>query len=323
MAEEVKKESRWRGLRDNAVFRNVLGYLVFVVIAAAFWFILRLNDSMMESFEVKVNVVNVPDTVTFINDPPAVMHVVVRDKATSLMRNGGMNTPEVNINFEDFSGNNTFRFTRNDILAALKTTFGNNAQLMSVSLDSIHCVYTTLRGRRVPVESSCEFYASSGNVIMPRLNMSPSHVMVYSASQEQLDTLTRVFTQHIVKRNLSENARYDVALVGIRGTKFIPSNVRIGVTVEPLVSKEAVVPVTVLNVPENESVVLFPSKVAVGFYVPMSRFNQTNPGIIVTADYADIRRLHSHKLPLNITHIPNDISSVKLFTDSVEYTLVK
>lgn len=321
--DETKDKSKWSRLRDNAAFRNIVGYLVFVCIAAAFWCIMALNDSAMDGFEVKLNIYNVPDSVTFINDPPSDIHVVVRDKATSLLRNGGMKQPHINIDFKEYSKGNTFRITRTDILAALKSTFGANAQFVSVSLDSLNCEYTTLKGRRVPVDVVCDVTASSGNYINPKYGVNPSHILVYSAHQEILDTITRVFTERIVKRNLSEDFTFEASLIPVKNVKFVPSKVKIGINVEPLVSKESLVSIKVENVPDGERVVLFPAKVAVSYYVPMSHFNEPKSGIELSADYNDIARLKSRKVPVNITYIPNNISSVSLYTDSVEYTLVK
>ena len=76
---------KWQNLRNSRGFHNVALYLVFVVIASLFWLVMWLNDSIQETFDVRLRIYNVPDSVTFIDNPPAGLHVTVRDKGTSLL----------------------------------------------------------------------------------------------------------------------------------------------------------------------------------------------------------------------------------------------
>ena len=81
-----KIRSYRREFMASSAFRKMLTFLVFVVIAALFWFIMALNDSAQDDFEVRVAITNVPDSVTFINLPPQKIHVMVRDQGVNLWR---------------------------------------------------------------------------------------------------------------------------------------------------------------------------------------------------------------------------------------------
>lgn len=319
----TKLKNEWDKFRKSARVRNFGVFLIFVLFSAACWLIMALNDNVQDSLDLKFNISDVPDTVTFITDPPEFIHVSIRDKGTSLLRNGALHNPTLSVNFNDYAKNGEFRFSKNDLMSVIKATFGNSASVLSVSTDSIHCQYTTLKGRRVPVDVSGDFEASPGNVIKRDLRVSPGSVLVYSADQSLLDTVTRVFTQRIVRRGLSDNTTIDVPLRSIKGAKIVPSTVSVNVQVEPLVSQEAVVAINADNVPEGNSVVLFPSRIAVSYYTPMSRYGDSSSGIKVAVDYADIGKFASHKLPVRITYIPDNVTNVRVLTDSVEYSIVK
>lgn len=266
--DRIKNE--WSAFRHSSGFHNALVFVVFVVIAALFWLIMALNDSVQNSFEVRLNITNVPDSVTFIDVPPAKMHVVVRDKGTSLLRNVVLRHPKVNMNFPDMASDGIFRASRNDIVAALKNTFGNTAQISAISVDSLRLAYTNLKGKRVPVVVVADVSASSGNMISAHPKSAPGNVLVYS-TRDVLDTVTRVFTQKIIKRNLSETMTVEVPLIKLNGARIIPRNVNVTIEVEPLVSKQSKVDVVVRNVPHDKSLLLFPSKVNVAYYVPIDR----------------------------------------------------
>lgn len=152
MSERIAKaRTFWRSVKSTVGFRRLLTYLVFVAIAALFWFILALNDNIQDDFEVRVNITGVPDSVTFINLPPERIHVTVRDKGTDLWQNGVFGRPSMNLNFRDYADNGVFRLNRSEVNAELKHIFGQQATLISTSLDSLRLQYTTLPGKRVPV----------------------------------------------------------------------------------------------------------------------------------------------------------------------------
>lgn len=313
---------RWAEFRHSDAFHNALVFLACVGTAAVFWFVLALNDSAQDTFEVRIRFSDVPDSVTFISDVPDKLHVTVRDKGTSLMRNGRFRDPVLNINFNNFAQDNILRFSKSDMLAAMKGIFGSNAAVSSMSLDSLRLVYTTSPGRKVPVIVVADVSAASGNIISSKIVSSPRSVYIYTEKGVP-DTVARVYTQPIRKDNLSETTTLQVAVRPVPHASIQPSKVNVTIPVEPLVLKETMVNVETSNVPPGSDLLLFPSKVKVSYYVPMSRFSEDQPGLVVSVDYADVFRTPADRIPLYVSHVPGDVVNVELGVDSVEYTLVK
>lgn len=312
----------WQSLRNSAASRNVLVFLVFVVVAALFWFILALNDSVSRTFNVRFNLENVPDSVTFINDPPTSIHVTLRDKGTNLMRSGIVKRGVVNVNFMDYANNGIFRMGRNDVTASLKASFGNGIQIMSVSLDSVRCYYTESPGKRVPVVVRADVTASSGNIIAGNPVPMQRGVRIYSYGSE-VDSVHQVYTQLLTRRDLEKSAIFDVPLQSIRGVRIKPDVIGVQVNVEPLVHKEGYAVIEARGVPEGESLLLFPNRVPVSYYVPMSMFNDTEIPISVYVDYGYTRQTTGNKLPVEIGAVPDGVITPAVMADSVEYTLVR
>lgn len=310
-------------LRTTQCFRELATFLIFVLIAASFWVIMALNDSVQDSFDVKINITDVPDSVTFITVPPQKIHLSVRDKGTSLLRHGWLHHNQVNFSFKDYASDGVFRVGRSDVLSRLKETFGAGAQLSSLSLDSLRATYTTDRGRRVPVSVEADVTAASGKLISEKFNCQPAAVRIFAVNGEMLDTIKYVVTQKIYRRNLSETTVVDVSVMQIPGVRIIPSSVKVTIPVEPLVSKETYVTITPCNVPTGEDLLLFPARVAVTYYVPMSKFNDDDSGLQVIVDYDDIQRIYSDRLPVRLGNVPSGLRNVVLKTDSVEYTLIR
>lgn len=315
-------KEKWRGMKSSSGFHNLMLFLAFVAVATLFWLILALNDSVTQTFDVKLRIENIPDSVTFINDPPAEFHVTIRDKGTNILRSGVMNTPHVDINFRDFSNKGIFRFTRSDMNSALKSTFGNSAQITATSLDSLYLHYTTGKGRRVPIVICADVTAAPGYVISESPEPMERAVMLYSYS-DNIDTITRVYTEEIIKRNLSETAELKVKLRPVSHAKIEPSTITVRIPVEPYVKKESMATVQADNVPRGESLLLFPPRVHVTYYVPMSLFNSDLVPVDVRVDYLDIKRTPANRIPVRIKSYADYVANPELGVDSVEYTLAR
>ena len=313
---------KWRQLKGTSTFHDFVLFLIFVAISALFWVILALNDSAQDSFNVKISIVNCPDSVTFISDVPEKMHVTVRDKGTTLWRNHYRH-PSINVNFEEYASKGMLRYSRNDILTSLKSAFGSSSQIISMSLDSITLDYTMSKGKRVPVVIRENVMAASGSVIEGVLRAKPSNVLVYG-EQSVIDTIHKVVTDLITLKELTETTVVDVSLQKIKGARIMPSVISVTVPVEPLVRKEALITITPVNVPTGESLLLFPSKVPVEYYVAMSRLgDDDDPNIELLVDYHDIKSMHNDKLRVSVVSYPERLQNLSLKNDSVEFTIVK
>lgn len=313
----------WSHLRNSSRFRSMLTFLIFVGIAALFWLILTLNDSVQTGVQVNLRISNKPDSITFISDVPKHLHVEVKDKGTSLMRTAWINAPTVNLDFRNLSDEGQLICSRSDMMAALKETFGASASIVSSSIDSLRLVYTDRPGKIVPVQISVEARAKAGFVVYGKPVADPPRVTAYGP-REILDTLTRVFTKAYVESDLDQSVVFISELKPIRGVRLIPSEVKVSINVEPLVAKEEVIHVTAINVPSGENLLLFPSTARVSYYVPMSDFSKEVKHVRVVADYEDLADHMGARLPLRIeTREGSTAIRPQLHADSVEYTLVR
>ncbi|MDE5843032.1 MAG: hypothetical protein K2H35_04780 [Muribaculaceae bacterium] len=308
-------------MKATSGFRKFLTFLVFVLVASLFWFILALNDDIQDDFEVGIKVVNVPDSVTFIQEIPKEIHVLVRDKGTSLWRNAMFTRPEVEFNFREYASDGLFYVSRGELTSEVKKKFGQSANVISVSLDTIGVIYTTLPPRRVPVEVNMDITPAMGKVISSKPVVEPGGVQIYS-SREGLDTITRVVTDKLRAQNLEEPTTFTVKLKKIPGVRIEPSEVKVRVNVEALIRRQITVPIQIDNVPAGEDLLLFPSTAKVEYYIPMSKFGSEDHNIEVRVNYRDVEN-GMKNLPLNLGRHSKDLENVRILDSSVEYTLVQ
>ena len=318
-----KARERWHVLKNTSGFKNAMLFLIFVCVSALFWFILALNDSAQDNFNVNLRIVNQPDSVTFISDVPEKIHVTVSDKGTSLWRNGYLKHPTVNIDFKEYSVDGTLSYSYNDLINSLRHTFGQDAVITSVSLDSLQLFYTTNPGKKVPILVNCQVIPASGSTLEGSVKASPGSVYVYG-TKDVLDTIHYIPTEPVTLRGISETTEMEVKLKRIKSARAMPSKVVLTVPIEPLVKKQAMVTVEAVNVPEGEELLLFPSKVPVEYYVAMSRLNDDeDQNIRLVVDYDDIPFSHDGKLHVETLKFPERLKNLRLRTDSIEYAVIK
>lgn len=300
--------------------RDVLLYLLFVAISAAFWAILTLGNSIQTHYKVKFTIEGIPQGTTLITDYPQYIDVSVKNNGYAFVRYMVGSTPEVSAKFSTYAdGKGNLTITRQNLEELLRNAFGQNASIDTFSPDQLQLKYTTQPGKKVRIVVNSEITPALQYVINGKLQTMPAYVTVY-ASADKLAEINSVTTERIVRQNLKEQTIVKVAITKEADVKIIPDSVTIKIPVEALVSKEQEIAITVNNCPQTERLVVFPGTLKVSYLVPLSVYNSnSNKTPTIFVDYNDISK-SSKKLPLHVS-ASNVFHSVSLPVDSVEFIM--
>lgn len=304
-------------------FKSLWQYLMFVLLAGIFWLIMALNDEVQSDFSVKVEISGVPDSVTFITDPPTTINVTVRAKGSTLLRRKFMETPTISIPFSEYSSHNKLSVSPSALMSRMRAVFGAGASISITSTDSIGVAYTTSPGKLVPIKVDADVAAALGKVINGHPKLNVREARIYSV-KDIIDTMMYVVTMPIIRRNLSEPLKIHVDIKPIKGVRIEPSSVEVTIPVEPLENRKTFVPVTPVGVPPGESIALFPQKVEVSYLVPMSMSEELPASAFrVIANYDDIAPGSSAMVKVMIDKVPAGVENASLQVDSIEYTIIR
>lgn len=300
--------------------KDILIFLLFLGVSYVFWIITTLNDDIQQDVNVNLEITNIPESYTFISQPPQQLQVGLRDKGTVLANYTLSGSKTIKINYSDFAfddASDRITLTQQQLGSRLRSLFDPTTQIVSVRPDSLSLVVTNRAPNHARVIPDADVSAASQYVISGPVTVSPDTVKVFSARHLRVRPST-VRTVKITRSELKDTLVMDVRLQAEPGTRIEPSSVRLTVPVEPLISKNREVAVQLIHTPDNSSVVIFPSLVRVSYLLPMSLYNSENTVITVSADYA---RHHNGKIPLSIGALPDFYRGVELATDSVEYII--
>lgn len=318
---KIRIRDSWRRFSSSGSLRNLLLFIPFLAIAAVFWLIVALDDDLQDEYTVRIEITNVPDSVTFIQDPPGYIRVNVRDRGTKIMSRVFMGAPVLKIDFRNFSRDGVMRVGQPTMQSYLRNIFGSTAQILSASPDSVRVDYTASAAKEVPVVVVADILPEIGKTIGGKLTVAPARVKVYSRSAVT-DTLQAVYTYPIVRRDLSTPQRLRISLKPIPGCRIEPSDVTVTIPIEPLENRSVIVPVSAVNVPVTESLMVYPRTVKVSYLVPMSVPDIVDTDFRVVVDYSDVQRYDGKNIPLHLHTLPSEVVSATMECDSVEYTVI-
>lgn len=301
--------------------RDILLYLVFVIISFAFWAILSLNNLIQDNYKVMFRITGIPQGVTMINDYPREFNVTVKNNGYVLLKYMIGDNPEITVDFKEYAnGNGQMLISRQEMEDMLVAEFGSGTSIVSFSPESLSIKYTSLPGKKVPVEIFGDYVANFQYVVNGEIVAVPDSVTIYSDAGN-LSAINKVRTEKIISRNLTDSLYVKIAIQNIKDVRAVPDSVDVMIPVEPLVTKRSSIPVIVKNLPENVSVVVFPSSVQVSYLLPMSLYNdRLDDKFEASVDYGDIQG-NKAKLPVRIEIAPEIYQNIQLETDSVEYVI--
>lgn len=301
--------------------RDILLYLVFVIISFAFWAILSLNNLIQDNYKVRFRITGIPQGVTMINDYLREFNVTVKNNGYVLLKYMIGDNPEITVDFKEYAnGNGQILISRQELEDMLVAEFGSGTSIVSFSPESLSIKYTSLPGKKVPVEIFGDYVANFQYVVNGEIVAVPDSVTIYSDAGN-LSAINKVRTEKIISRNLTDSLYVKIAIQNIKDVRAVPDSVDVMIPVEPLVTKRSSIPVIVKNLPENVSVVVFPSYVQVSYLLPMSLYNdRLDDKFEASVDYGDIQG-NKAKLPVRIEIAPEIYQNIQLETDSVEYVI--
>lgn len=299
--------------------KEVLLFLLFLVISYVFWLLLTLNNEMQDDLEVPVEIVDIPSGVTLVSEPPSTITVSVRDKGSSLMRFKFGEPKVMKINWKDYrEGDNRLLLNKADLAARLRDYFGGSSQIVTIIPDSIRINYTTDPGRRVVVKINADIHPAIGFIVNGPICANVDSVWLYSVN-DMPHSLTSVETVPVVRSGLTDTTSIEVRVKPISGVRIIPDHVNITIPVEPLIARRQFAPIVVKNLPDDKGMITFPSKVEVSYLIPMSAYNSEPYEINAYVDFKDVHQHQGDKLPVTLSLIPDIYHSPEMKPDSVEY----
>lgn len=301
--------------------RNVLTFIVFLVISAIFWLLMALNDEVQEDYKVPLRLEEFPKDMTIISGNVPTVNVTIKDKGSALAKFAWGARPVLKLRYEEFSrpSDNHLLLNEAQLNSALRGIFGTSASIVAVRPDSLHLYYTTNPGIPVRVILDADISTLPQYEAFGAPRISADSVMLYSNLKERLK-IKELATAPISLSRLSDTTTVDVKLIVPEGMRAIPSRVKVTFPIEPLVSKTRKLKIEAVNVPGGIKLIPFPAIVEATYLLPKSLYSAGASPLKAVIDFNDITSGRK-TVPVKLAGVPPYYKSAQLSTSEVEYLI--
>ena len=310
--------------------RNVVVFLVFLVISTGFWFLNALRKEYTATLSYPVKLVNIPGGKMLPEDFKSRIEIKVKAGGFDILRYQLSNTflpltfdvsQMTPVSSMDREG--VFSVT-NDEKNRIVGQLSQGMELIEVEPDTLFIPLIETSTAKLPVSIQADLgfekqFLQAGNIIL-----NPDSVVV-SGPKKIVDTLQYVNARKLVFENLSDTVSTMVPLELPKQVKASSKKVMATVPVEPFTELNLRVPLKIIGLPDSLRIKTFPSEIQVSFRVGMSNYeNISENQFHAVVDVSPIFGNESpDRLKIRLDRVPKHIESLSFSPIFVEYILEK
>ena len=307
--------------KDKSKF---LTFLVFLLISAALWFLIKLTKDYTAQTEFTVVYTEVPASkwistpeqqvkLSFVADGFAVLrHNLVRPQRRMV----SIPLDEVPYRLE---GGNTYSFSTQYVVERVADWLGVPSGNITINDDKQYFNMEDLQQKELPVEVPLDVKTQRQYLVYGTPKVEPATVTVYGP-KNVLDTMTMVHTAVFSAVNASGKLTQTLPVDYYEGTvRSEQTTVVVTVEVEQYTETDIEVPV---RVSDSINCRFFPEAMKVKCLVPIRDFASVNAAsFLVLADTAQLHRLQP-LLDIHLDKVPEHVQIIKTEPEQVEYLIV-
>ena len=278
---------------------NINTFLFFLFFALVIWFFVQFSKQYNEIINIPVNYVNIPPDKMLTDDNPS--QVKLR-----MVENGfkiawfSLFPPTLDIDVSKTVQDNGQLFyvideNREDILAQLNIDFDDNRFVK----DALAINFEQKAEKILPVVPRISVGFAPGYGSLDSLQLEPDSVRV-TGPRPVLDTLSTIYTMPLELKKASSDLRGNVALdsSGLKDVSFYRNTVNYSLEVEKYTEGKVMVPIELINVPEESNVVIFPKETLLFYQVNLEDYNKvTQADFRVIADFSKVEENQDFLIP--------------------------
>jgi len=302
------------------VRRDILTFLLFVVLAALIWYGHAMQSVRNTHVPVLIQYTGKPGAIG-LSEPglPDTVMIEVRDAGARL--NAYHREPlRLTIDLHGYihSDKGTIHVPSDALRRSISDILQGTSRLIDTKPEEITCPYFTEQEKQVTVVFDGEIRPASEYQLVSGPTLSHKRIKLYGEDRKLCKT-DSVYTERLELSELSDTTDIRAALVIPRGTRAETDSVDIRLICERFTEKKFIVPLHVKNVPEGAHIRLFPKEVEVNARVAISHFAQVQADDIHA--YCTYSPNRTDKLDVDIYYTNPYITTAWAYPGVVEFIL--
>ena len=188
--------------------------------------------------------------------------------------------------------------------------------------DTIAIPFLQKSTKKIAVKSSIKVSFAPGYSSQRPLSILPDSIQI-SGSKKNIDTISEVFTEKLVLKNIKADQKGSIALDTTKFSQvsFYSTDVDYTLAVQKYTEGRVEVPIEVINNPENTEISIFPKKAVVVFSVSLKDYELISKNdFSVICDFSKIEQDQNFIIP-KLNKQPKFISDARLNINKVQFII--
>jgi len=304
--------------------KDILSFLLFVALAAAFWFVNALGKDRETTISIPIRYVGIPQNVAITNKIPSEIILNVKDQGLRLFSYSEHRLTPITFDLSRvFKQKGEILFTPEQINANINKYphLMPSTTVLEIHPDSIFVKYERLSIKTLPIKLVSKIDLAPQYMLSNNVQLNPSRVTVFGP-KNILDSMKSIKTEYVELKDLNESKNLTIKLKPIKSVRYAFSETKVNLFVEQFTEKNIKIPVKYINCPANLAIRTFPAVVNITYNVGLSHFNSiiTND-IEVYLDFNDLKSGDKNRQKLKITNKSAYISNVRISPEEVDFLL--
>lgn len=299
----------------------------FLAIAIIIWLLNALSKEYTTEIEYPITYSKFPENKILVSDVPDHLGLKVNAHGYALLsyklsnRPIPLSFPITSFTMNTMNGDTSrlfllTRFARERVARQLPSEL----QLLEISPDSLIFQFATEVSRNMPVQPVINFTPGRNFVLKNKVTIRPDSVRV-TGPDIYVDTMQAVPTRTIGLGTLEKSYRGMVQLKGFPRIRYSTDRVECTIELEKMTEVQVMVPVQISGLPDSLLMQTFPQEVRVTGRIGLSNYERIVPEAFwVGVDYEETLENKS-RLQVQLRTVPNDLSGVSFYPQTVEYLL--
>ena len=303
--------------------RKIQIFLVFLVAAFLAWLVSNMSETYTDEATFQLRYDNIPDSLFLTG--ASQQSVAARLQTTGFKFLAiGWKDLEVGVDLSKLGRRDSvYYMAPAQYHRQIEGQLSDNISLLGIDNDTLFFNFVKVYEKEVPVTSSLVIRPAQDYLVEDPLRIAPERITVRGPRKE-IDTIYSVYTEKEVLEDLADDFKLEVALIkppALSHTTYSTNRVTVAGAVFRFSESMFEIPVQVLHVPEGMEIKTFPNTVRVLCKARLGRLKSLSPSDIkIIADYT-AKRSDPQVLRVAIVEKPEDVYSVDILDDKVEFIL--
>lgn len=301
---------------------NIL--IAFSLLALLFSLLTKLSKDYTRTISFNVDMLNIPEEQIILKDSLHKINVTLTTYGFNLLKYYFVD-PTLQVDFSKLKKkSNYYLWTKNNEFQNIANQFNASTKINGISPDSIKFNYDTYFVKSVPIILNKEVTFASGFDIDGSYQLQPDSIKVIGA-KSVIDTISNIETMTFSLKDVNSDINSSIQLKISKGNsdiKYSEDKVTVKGTIKKFTEGSFLVPVSVINLPENVNIKYFPKEIEVIFYTSLDYYKTISENNFrIECDFSQVTDDNSKLIP-KIKKQPDSVRNVRLGTKSIEFIIL-